>query len=307
MTDSEHSASRSEAPDDNGPPSALDWARRTGMTSTVMAQLHSLSRRRQRLRFTDFSLAFAAAAAVVLVGVVWLWPDESPTPLMQGGLTVMPPEQRTLPDGSMVDLRDGAQVEVEFSSTMRLVKLQAGTASFKVAHSTERPFVVLVNGVTVRAVGTEFCIALLNGTVDVLVMEGRVAVSANSQSQQAVEAVTPPRQAMLGAGERLVVEMSGAAYLSELRVERISHSDWDSKLGWRLPRFDFLRTPLGEVLDTFNRYNDRQLVLSDQSLAKLKVSGNLRADKVAALLDMLRESFDLRIEDSGQGDILIGR
>lgn len=309
MTDSEHNAPKDGAPDETGQPSALDWAQRNDMSAAVMAELRALSRRRQKRRFVGVSLAFATAAAV-WVGVLWFRPVEPSghtAPALSNSLTVVQPERRTLPDGSVVDLKDGAQLELAFSTTVRLVRLEHGTAIFKVAHNAERPFVVVANGVSVRAGGTEFCVDLMTDAVDVLVTEGRVAVADKPQDILSDATQAGPRQASVGAGERVMVGMTPRAQQLSLNVEPIGQSDWEAKLSWRLPKLDFLRTPLGEVLAMFNRYNDRKMVLRDPALADLKVSGTLRADKIEALLDVLHQSFDLTVENSGQGDIVIGR
>jgi len=109
---------------------------------------------------------------------------------------------------------------------------------------------------------------------------------------------------MLKAGERVSFSAGTA---ESLTVQPINASDWEAKLAWRVPRLDFSQAKLGDLLPEFNRYAARRIVLADVELAELRVSGVLRADKVSALAEMLGKSFDLRVEDRGEGDIIIHR
>ncbi len=73
-------------------------------------------------------------------------------------MTVSAPERRELPDGSVVDLKPGAEIAVEFTPALRRVTLRAGAAHFAVVKNPARPFVVAVGDVEMRAVGTEYSV-----------------------------------------------------------------------------------------------------------------------------------------------------
>lgn len=309
MNDSEQPGFSGEFPE---PKSALDWARRAGAVPDVLAELRRLERRRQRRRRTVFSLA-AAACAVTAALVYWPRAAAPATELAAAspaGVIVSAPQQRTLADGSIVELKDGAEIEVAFTSGVRRVTLRRGTAHFQVAKNPARPFVVTAHGLTVRAVGTAFCVDLAQANVEVLVTEGRVAVAEVAPAPAAAAAVADtapvaPDAAMVSAGEHVLVDLKSFTANSALRVSRVAPAEMADKLGWRLPVLRFAQTPLAEVTDAFNRYNTRPIVLADPDLADLKVSGNLRADKVAALVEMLRQSFHLHVEDEGAGPIRV--
>ena len=86
-------------------------------------------------------------------------------------------EQRTLADGSVVELNRGAVVTERFTPDERRVQLVRGEAHFKVAKDLSRPFVVEVAGIAVRAVGTALNVRLDSAAVDILVTEGQVSVA----------------------------------------------------------------------------------------------------------------------------------
>lgn len=282
------------------------------MTGDVLAHLNLLTRRRQRRRMLGLSFAFATALIAVVVVLQHRPAALQATQPKVGEVAVLPPRQQTLPDGSRVELREGAEVAVDYSATVRRVELRRGAAHFTVEKNPDRPFVVAVNGVSVRAVGTAFCVDRNEEHVEVLVTEGQVLVSevrpvvAEAGMPAEVDPVTP-RQVLVGKGSKTMVGYGEGARHVALEVTPINAFDRETKLGWRLPKLDFFRTPLAQVLETFNRYNERQFVLDDPSLADLKISGSLRADKTDALKELLRLGLDLQVEDNAAGQISIRR
>ncbi|OHE82254.1 MAG: hypothetical protein A3G75_15480, partial [Verrucomicrobia bacterium RIFCSPLOWO2_12_FULL_64_8] len=129
-------------------------------------------------RFVSLSLGLAAAAAAILAGFL-LRPEEfKPSPGPRGTIARSTEAQRVLPDGSIIDLNQGAAVAVNSTAGDRRVRLEKGEAHFTVAKDAARPFIVTARGVDVRAVGTAFDVRMDSATVEVLVTEGRVEVSA---------------------------------------------------------------------------------------------------------------------------------
>lgn len=113
-------------------------------------------------------------------------------------------EEAKLADGSRVDLNRGAAITVEFTATERRVRLERGEAHFTVTKDPTRPFVVEVDGVAVRAVGTAFSVKRGADSVAVLVTEGIVAVN----SPAAAHAMHAP---LVTAGQKAVVSLSPQA------------------------------------------------------------------------------------------------
>jgi|GEM_PF-4045706 len=158
--------------------SALDWAHRTQATDAVLDQLRALSfvRRRRQRRWCAagcaLGIAFVAVLALTRSGDVTPRATQSfevETEVATAALAIVKqhlPMQQHLPDGSVVELRDAAEVlVVEFSEALRRVALHQGAAHFAVEPDPERPFEVVADGVTVRAVGTAFCVDLSQESV----------------------------------------------------------------------------------------------------------------------------------------------
>lgn len=87
-----------------------------------------------------------------------------------------------LEDGSTVQLNRGAEVKVAFSDAERRLFLIMGEANFQVAKEPDRPFVVNVAGVDLRAIGTVFSVKLTEHEVDVIVTEGIVNVISSNKT-----------------------------------------------------------------------------------------------------------------------------
>jgi transmembrane sensor len=81
-----------------------------------------------------------------------------------------------LPDGSTLELNALSKVRIRFTEQQRIADLIQGQALFRVAKDRARPFIVNINGIHVRVVGTEFDIYRKDAGTIITVLEGRVAV-----------------------------------------------------------------------------------------------------------------------------------
>jgi transmembrane sensor len=84
----------------------------------------------------------------------------------------------TLPDGSVVTLNAASKLSYtdKFNGDTRPVTL-LGEAFFKITPNKAKPFIINVNGVTVKVVGTSFNVKSRNGKTEVIVETGIVNVS----------------------------------------------------------------------------------------------------------------------------------
>ena len=262
---------------------ALSWAVSSGAAGEVVRHVEARRRRRVRRRIAGV----AGIACLGLVGA-WLFPQAAATlavpPIAALSTVVVTPETRTLADGSIVELRPGAEIRVEYGPSSRRVVLLAGEVHFQVTKDAARPFVVVASGVEVRAVGTAFSVDLGKRAVDVLVTEGRVAVTSPPAAVEATPAV-----AMVDAGQGTTVslEVAGAA-----AVRSVPSGERRERLNWRVPLLEFSGTPLAEAIPMFNRHGRRHLVL-DPALGRLQLSGTLRADDTDSLFILLRNEFGI--------------
>jgi transmembrane sensor len=268
----------------------FDRPRQRGLAGDLDREL---TRRDRRRRFAGL-----AAAVAVLAVVVWLWrPPVSPPPTAPGSAVVLAPPKRLLPDGSVVELRPGAAIAVDFAGPLRRVALRRGEAHFQVAKDPARPFVVSAGAVRVRAVGTRFSVDLGARAVEVLVTEGRVAVDRPAAAPPAFLPGVSPPLAVVDAGQQVVVELAPGA--PPPAVQAFGPDEAATRLAWRAPRLEFSGTPLADAVALLNRYNGVNLVIGDPTLAPIELSGYFRADNTEAFLRVLQSSFGIASERVG--------
>lgn len=259
----------------------------------------------------------AAACALLLVaGAAWFSRSGSFDSGPAGAQAIVSaPARQVLPDGSVVELRDDALIAVDFAGPARRVILHRGEAYFQVARNPARPFVVAVDGIEFRAVGTAFSVQRGQTQIELLVTEGRVAVEKSAAGGLAVplsppSAGSPPPPQSWGtvdAGSGLVVELAPQSTAPAPVATSVPAGQLAQRLAWRIPLVEFNFTPLSEVILTFNRYGDVRLVLADPALGKLKLSGVLRADNTTVLLRILETSYELKSRPGDSGETVIHR
>ncbi len=253
-------------------------------------------------------LALAAAAAVALAVFV-RWPRPAPawdSPLPSAPVAMI--EERTLEDGSRIELNRGGEITVNFTAEERLVHLVRGEAHFRVAKNAAWPFIVDAGGVRVRAVGTAFDVRFGNAAVAVLVTEGKVRVdgpsgTTPSEGRGRDLPARAPAVPLLEAGQTAVVSMALAG--PSPRVTTLSPAAIQDRLAWRPRLLDFTAAPLAAIAAEFNRHNLVQLTVAEPDLAELRISASFRSDNIAGFVSLLEASFKVRAERRGVDEIVL--
>lgn len=260
----------------------------TALTAEVGRRVRVHRRRRAGL--------FAGAGVAAMAVGLWFFSDVRPPASSPPTAIVTEPRRQTLPDGSVVILREGAEIAADFSATARRVSLRRGEAHFAVEKDSARPFVVSANGVEVRAVGTAFSVGLGSAAVEVLVTHGRVAVEPAARAT-----------ALVDAGQRARVPAAGgAAEVNALSATELAHA-----LAWRAPQIEFSRTPLTEAVALINARlspaGSRRLTVdpADAALRELRLSGFLAADNIEGFLLLLESNFGVRADRTGPDAIVL--
>jgi transmembrane sensor len=240
-----------------------------------LGQPPALTRRR---RSPVWSLAAAAALAVVAVTTVWSMRDGERFGLPRSYSTVRG-EQRVqrLPDGSVLHLNTDSAVTVRYSRTERLVSLDRGQALFEVAHQDGRRLRVQTDRAGIVAVGTQFDVYRKSGATTVTVVEGSVEVYSG---------VAPPP-----AGAEPSVRLNPDDQLDVGdRIGALRHVDARAAVAWLQRKIAFEDEPLGQVAAEFNRYGPVTVEIDDEALRALPISGIVDAydtDSFAAYLATL--------------------
>ncbi len=221
-------------------------------------------------------------------------------------------ESHELPDGSVVELNQGAALKVQYTKALRRVELVSNEAHFNVANDPDRPFIVRVKGIDIRAVGTAFNVRLTNRSVQVIVTEGRVQVTAPPTEKLFEEPMSYDEslyQQVLVVGQMTEVplnrELPQVDDVPQPEVKDVSLGQMNQLLSWKPQMFEFDSTPLSEVIEEFNSRNQTHLVIGDAELVKLLIVASFRSANVEHFIELLEMSVDLEVEREGDGRIIL--
>ena len=209
-------------------------------------------------------------------------------------------EERALEDGSLIEINRESVVRTEYSENERRVYLTKGEASFDVAKDPNRPFIVNVAGVDVRAVGTMFSVKLSADEVDVIVTEGIVNVKPSASLYGAEQSLA---DSYLEIGQRARVNLRSEVPVVE--VTSIETGEIDVAHLWRPRLLDYDEIRLGDLIEEFNRSNPIQIALVDPSLAEVSLSSSFWSDNVEGFVRLMESSFGMEAEWRGSREIVL--
>lgn len=245
----------------------------------------------QRFGFTSWRFALPVAAS--LIGVISLTVAElAPRhPVVSaadqrfttsvGGRSIVP-----LVDGSKIELNTATVLRTAVTERHREVWLDHGEAYFQIAHRDGRPFIVHAGSRTITVLGTKFSVRRDGDKVTVSVIEGRVEVQ-DAERPEAVPA------AILTAGDVAIAR--GPSTLLAAKSEELVKST----LAWRDGILNFDRTSLSDAVTEFNRYNIKQIEITDQEAGGIRIGGTFQASNVDAFVRLLHEAYGLRVDSDG--------
>ena len=263
----------------------------------------------ERQRVRTKALSWAAAASVVIAVGVFAWVQIQPT----NDYTTAVGEQRVIPleDGSVVTMNTASELRLHYSATQRTVELLTGQANFEVAKDAQRPFVVQVGGGEVRAVGTVFDVYKAGERVTVTLLEGKVAVLAESEGAAPAHEESPQRQRPApqmrrGARDEIVLTAGEqVSYGTGAPIAKRVSADIHRISAWRVRKLDFDDTLLVDAIAEANRYSNVKIDLQTPGLETAKISGVFEAGKNELFVEGLQTYFGLHAERTADDRIVL--
>jgi transmembrane sensor len=219
-----------------------------------------------------------------------------------------------LADGSTIELNAESRIRIRFSQTERNVDLLEGQALFRVVKNPYRPFIVHSGAAQIMDVGTEFDVYRRQADTLVTVIEGRVAVRATpalGPAQAPLVTNPPPVSGIVSefrSGENSLVITAGEQVdLTPRTPVRPVSADVAAATAWTRQTLVFASAPLSEVVEQYNLYHEKRLVIKDPMLASYHVSGVFSATDNTALVAFLREQPALSIRETDDEIDISGR
>ena len=191
----------------------------------------------------------------------------------------------TLADGTMVWLNSSSRLTfpTRFTGDAREVLVE-GEVYFGVQHDESKPFIVRVNDVSVRVLGTEFCISAYPENEGVMTTLVRGAVQVTSGNNQVV--LKPGYQAV-------VDQYSGA--ISQRAVELSLYTSWVRGI------FEYENMELNDIMVQLARWYDVQFIFSAPEYKERRFTGVIRKyEDLNDVLDMIEKTTNVKFIINGK-------
>jgi transmembrane sensor len=193
----------------------------------------------------------------------------------------------TLPDKSVITLNQNAVIEYDsgFTGKERSVKLQ-GEAFFEVSHNELHPFLVQVNDITVKDIGTSFNVEESRDSTEIAVESGTVLITRGNDSL------------LVHAGEKVVEDKRG-------RLKKGINSD--QLYGYYLDRpLVCDSVSLLRLVHILNKAYHARISIENTALEDLRITtifpAKLPLDRI---LNVIRETFDISVVRIGNQPLII--
>ena len=200
-----------------------------------------------------------------------------------------------LADGTMITLNTRSRVVVAYTEQRRLVRLVRGQALFEVAHNPNRPFVVEAADRQVTALGTVFEVRLDPGLVNVVLVKGRVVVDRIPNASAQYTSVAKPT--FLVPGQQFSAELGAP--------QKVTKIDVGQQLLWRDGFVEFDDMPLGAAVAEINRYTNKPIILSNDGVSVLHISGVYNTGQPDRFVDAVQGILPVTAKATPEGEITL--
>jgi transmembrane sensor len=182
--------------------------------------------------------------------------------------------QYLLSDGSQMLLDARSRVQLDFAGIRRNVHLLEGAVTVSVAHDPSRPFSVITQQGSVRALGTRFMVRQQMRRSLVVVHEHEVEIETLAKARSVLTS---------GLGARF-----DDAQVDTPRAELVADAAWET--GWIAVR----NRPLADVVAALRPYRSGMLRVS-MAAGGLPVTGQFPLDDTDAALDALERTMPVTV------------
>lgn len=191
----------------------------------------------------------------------------------------------TLPDGSVVTLNKNSSLSYPevFSDTIRSIKL-SGEAFFNVSPNKKKPFVIHVNDVQIRVVGTSFNVKSSNATTEVIVETGIVEVKRQTNTVRLIK------------DEKIIVKQD-----SVLKKDIVEDKLYNY---YRTKEFACDETPLWKLVTVLNEAYNAQIVIENKSIRNLPLTTTFNNESLDNILKVISETFSITVSKEGNKIVL---
>ena len=186
----------------------------------------------------------------------------------------------TLADGSRVILNTDSAIAVDQKPNRRTIRLLQGEVWFDVTPDRDRPLFVETTDGQVRVTGTRFGVRSRGDATTVSLAHGRVELLAAGEDGSVSSVALSPGQ---------------QARLSPAGVSDPKDFDQTAVTAWLRGQLVFYHAPLPAVIAELNRYRSGHIVITDNDLDALKISGVFTTDDPDAALSAITATLPVQV------------
>ncbi len=200
-------------------------------------------------------------------------------------------QEKNLPDGSRVVLDKNSRLTYSLTKkNVRQVKL-TGLAHFEVVHDDQKPFVIEVNEVFIKDIGTSFVVKALpeSDLVEVSVEEGEVQFYTEKNT-----------------GLRLIKDEKASYNKQSKTFVKLSPTIGNKHFNHSARQFNFENTPLSDVVEELNAVYNSDIRLENSRIGACRLSVSFNNEKLDVLLSVIAETLNLRVKQQDSTIILQG-
>jgi ferric-dicitrate binding protein FerR (iron transport regulator) len=224
-------------------------------------------------------LRLAAAVAVLAVAGIWFFAQKAVHTEGVEIVAIESPIEKTLVDKSDIKLSKASKLTTAFTEKERRVKLE-GEAFFKVASDTMKPFIVEVQNLEIKVVGTEFNVDNVSeaGKVIVTVTEGKVLLSTGRHLKEG----QGNDQAFLIKGMKAIYDTA----TGDLAIQNQEQAEV-------MPSLNFLlnRRKMHQVAKDLSKYFKMDIQIGSPAIENCEVNTDFSNQNLDMIIDLLKDTY----------------
>ncbi|HEY5916072.1 MAG TPA: FecR domain-containing protein [Chryseolinea sp.] len=238
----------------------------------------------------SFQLSWRIAAAVILIMGVGLFLVRTFQPAEPSPVVVLSKTETvadTLPDGSGVVLNKQTNLAYKFDQKERVhtVKLK-GEAYFNIHHDSTKTFIVDIDGVMIKDIGTSFNVKAYpeSNTIEVVVESGEVMFYTNNDSG-------------------VYLRANGKGIYNKTTKTFTIDQPGENVLAYKTRVFTFSNSDLATVTEALNYVYDKEIVINDK-IRSCHITVSFNNESQDEIVAIIAETLGLTVSESA-GKIML--
>jgi transmembrane sensor len=239
-------------------------------------------------KLQSFNWMRIAALFMLIIGVAWfgyyMLRNEPVKNLVV--TSQQKPMMDTLPDGSVVTLNKNSVINYpsKFKENTRTVTLK-GEAFFNVTPDKKKPFIININDVTIRVVGTSFNVRSDKGTTEVIVESGIVQVTRKNETIE------------LKPEEKVKISQQDTVLAIEKEEEKLYNYYFTKE-------FVCEDTPLWKLVEVLKQAYNADIVIENKELRNQKLDVPFVNESLDRVLEVVGLTLGFEVEKENDRYIL---